>query len=195
MKMPRWKMLDVVWLDHYWRPHALIVGIHRTEIDPNVICYDCVNESECTNYHGESECLTEREWRTSIECYLRDEYTPREWRARMETIAEFKEPPSWEAFRRRFRETGDPYRPWVINGKEVRPTWRVDETFPCDHRDVTATEDGGRCNSCKVDLEYDAATRNWVRLGGGGGVLVGSETTTTGKQYNDEALRRGEETP
>lgn len=155
MKMPRWKMLDVVWLDRYWRPRALIVGIVRAKDDPDeIISYDCVNEWEVTNYFRASECLSEAEWRDSIEGYLRDEYTPKEWRKRMDAIEEFKEPPCWEEFRRRFRETGDPFLPWVINGKEVRPTWRVDETLP-------------------------------VSLGGGGGVLVGSSASPTEAKDND----------
>jgi hypothetical protein len=121
-------MLDVVWLDHYWRPRALIVGIRRRPEKPNEISYDCVNEWECTNYFEAYECLTEREWRDSIEGYLRDEYTPREWRKRMDKIADFTEPPCWEEFRRRFRDTGDPFLPWIINGKEVRPSWQIDQT-------------------------------------------------------------------
>ncbi len=128
--MPRWKMLDVVWLDHVWRPRALIVGIVRAKDDPNRISYDCVNEWECTNFWSASECLSEREWRESIESYLRDEYTPREWRSRMDKIASFKEPPCWEEFRCRYRETGDPYLPWIINGKESRPGWQIDQTHP-----------------------------------------------------------------
>lgn len=31
----------------------------------------------------------------------------------------------------------------------------------CDHRSVTVTEDGGRCNDCGRDLHYDTTTRNW----------------------------------
>lgn len=31
----------------------------------------------------------------------------------------------------------------------------------CDHRNVTVTEDGGRCEDCKRDLNYNTETRNW----------------------------------
>lgn len=39
----------------------------------------------------------------------------------------------------------------------VRDTWRE----PCAHRNVTVTEDGGRCTDCRCDVSYNTETRNW----------------------------------
>lgn len=33
----------------------------------------------------------------------------------------------------------------------------------CAHQSVTATEDGGRCNSCGADMTFDPAKRIWVK--------------------------------
>jgi hypothetical protein len=32
----------------------------------------------------------------------------------------------------------------------------------CTHRNATVTEDGGRCDLCNADLNYDPASRNWT---------------------------------
>lgn len=39
----------------------------------------------------------------------------------------------------------------------IRDTWRE----PCSHRNVTVTEDGGRCTDCRRDVSYSTETRNW----------------------------------
>ena len=121
--MPRWKMLDVVWLKHYWAPRGLVIGISRSASDPNKIRYDLVNEWEVTNSFSAAECVNATEWREEMERYLIDEYTPREWRAKMATVEAFEEPPCWEQFRQRWKETGNPYLP-------PAPPWRIDQTNP-----------------------------------------------------------------
>lgn len=35
----------------------------------------------------------------------------------------------------------------------------------CAHKVVTVTEDGGRCNACGADLEYNPVSRNWIPVG------------------------------
>lgn len=45
--------------------------------------------------------------------------------------------------------------------------WKLIKRIWCKHRQCTRVENGCWCDSCGGELEYDAHTRNWVRLGGG----------------------------
>ena len=127
LRMPRWKMMDVVYLHRRWKPRALIVGIFRGAKDPNEIRYDVITESLGNGSEGEFWTVTRDEWIEGME-WLRDEVTPRQWRESMAFLdEEFVEPKEWGEFRQRWEETGDPFLPFPGG---MTKAWQIDQTYP-----------------------------------------------------------------
>lgn len=98
--------MDVAFGDTIRNPRRLVLEVNTKY--PNY-CYTTCSESGGVGNHNDANLRTLDEWLEWIESFS-DDLTGRELRECKEAArAEFTEPESWNNFRVRFSETGDPF--------------------------------------------------------------------------------------
>jgi hypothetical protein len=102
----RWKQMDVAFGDTLRNPRRLILEVNTKYPDH---CYTTCSESDGIGSHSDHSLRTLEEWLAWIDRFS-DELTGRELREAKEAArAPLIEPKSWEGFRKRLADTGDPW--------------------------------------------------------------------------------------